>query len=469
MKFNDAVEKLSIAISLAGDQSKHRSTQPFSKQTLDTMIECSVIASTAKKYDRPSFVATAAMLIQGMNSQCDALVQELQAAKKEKEVLLQQLMHQQSSSAQIMPTTPPVDINASLKRKVRDESTNVPENDTANATENLTETNQQTQPTTGTPPKRNKTNQPNISTQPKQDYFSSLTNYGPVLQTISSYLDPLSLTRCNSVCKYWNEIQQFTNDTTWKSLCIQRFGDIQLQRHQSQNTKMIHIYKTMSLQNIKPYTTIINDENNIVKLGQVQNNKIGVNAVVYMTQRSNGETLRSVLTNPKQIPISTSVSPSPLNYRPEYTTLPIIELRILIQNYNNNNVIIPTNQSFIVDKSTRRCQHEMMEVIFKYDDMRFEKCIYNLNGTLRKGDDIELRLFDSAVVSVFIYAHKCPTSLRFTQKAKFLRFVSVVDGITMPIVVPFDKIDKEELKSSSMLALDELDSNIGNTSMMKSV
>ena len=140
----------------------------------------------------------------------------------------------------------------------------------------------------------------------------------------------------------------------------------------------------------------------------------------------------------------------------------------IAQNYNNNNAIIPANQYFIVDKSTRRCQHEMMEVIFKYNNIRFEKCIYNLNGTLRKGNDIKLRLFDSTIISVCIYAHKCPTSLRFTQKAKFLRFVSVMDGITMPIVTPFDKINKEELKSSSIVALDELDANIGNTSIMKS-
>ena len=141
---------------------------------------------------------------------------------------------------------------------------------------------------------------------------------------------------------------------------------------------------------------------------------------------------------------------------------------MLMQNYDCNNIIIPTNQSFIVDKSTRRCQHEMHEVTSKYDDFRFEKCIYNLDGTISK-DDVELRLFDSVVFSVYICAHKCPTSLRFIQKAKFLKFVSVVNGITMPIVVPFDKIDEEQLKSSSV-ALDELGDDVcSNTSGMKVV
>ena len=141
---------------------------------------------------------------------------------------------------------------------------------------------------------------------------------------------------------------------------------------------------------------------------------------------------------------------------------------MLMQNYDCNNIIIPTNQSFIVDKSTRRCQHEMHEVSSKYDDFRCEKCIYNLDGTISK-DDVELRLFDSVVFSVYIYAHKCPTSLRFIQRAKFLKFVSVVNSITMPIVVPFDKIDEEQLKLSSV-ALDELGDDVGsNTSGMKVV
>lgn len=79
VKLNESIERLSIAIHLAGTQSKQRRTQwqalPVASNnsnadtnrqaSLGLLQECMQVAESAKKWDRPSFVGAAASLIQG--------------------------------------------------------------------------------------------------------------------------------------------------------------------------------------------------------------------------------------------------------------------------------------------------------------------------------------------------------------------------------------------------------------------
>jgi hypothetical protein len=85
IKLNDAIEHLAIGISLAGSQSKQRNALLTSRipvtesrdKTIQISEECSKLAEQVKKWDRPSFVGTAASLVHGLNSQCESLMREL--------------------------------------------------------------------------------------------------------------------------------------------------------------------------------------------------------------------------------------------------------------------------------------------------------------------------------------------------------------------------------------------------------
>jgi len=122
----------------------------------------------------------------------------------------------------------------------------------------------------------------------------------------------------------------------------------------------------------------------------------------------------------------------------------------------------------------RRRNEELVEVTSKYpNEMRFEKSIYNLDGSSRiitnnNNDDndnnVKLQLFESVIFSVYIYARGCPTSFRFLNKAKFLKFIIIINGITMPIVVPFDNntsINNNNVDScaSSLVSVEEESDN----------
>lgn len=85
IKLNDAIERLSIAMNMAGSQSKQRANLLGSRigtteqrpKSLQISEECAKLAEQAKKWDRPSFVATAASLVQALNSQCESLSREM--------------------------------------------------------------------------------------------------------------------------------------------------------------------------------------------------------------------------------------------------------------------------------------------------------------------------------------------------------------------------------------------------------
>ena len=90
VKLNESIERLAIAVSLAGSQSKTRvdqlqndiTTTEFRQKSIAVNEEGIKLAENAKKWDRPSFVGTAASVIQSLNAQCEALMAELMALNK---------------------------------------------------------------------------------------------------------------------------------------------------------------------------------------------------------------------------------------------------------------------------------------------------------------------------------------------------------------------------------------------------
>ena len=163
-----------------------------------------------------------------------------------------------------------------------------------------------------------------------------------------------------------------------------------------------------------------------------------VSAWVSMVERSNGETSRSVRQTDGR-----------------YTSLPLVELRLLIQNTGSAVPIAVKEQVIVVDASTRRRGEEWREVT---GDGRFAKRLLLLDGdrhdtvtttdarsnattttlnTKREGELFRLGLFDWVVMVVHIHCKGCSTSSKFQQRANFTKLLVQLNGITVPLVIPF--------------------------------
>jgi len=440
IKLNTAIEKLSVAMNLAGSQSQKRSSLVQSHesqcdtkqgeimdrivdpQTLRSIMECAEISSTAKKWDRPSFVDTAAALIHALNSQCESLLKEIMKKKGNIEV----------------------DASSKIKRKVDQDSHEIAEGCKEESGSH----------------KRQKCAEDreslddlvDVLPQTHKDAFKVITSYGPILTTIVSFLDPLSILRSLSVAKYWNSILEFKTDSTWIDLCRRRFGVFKVHSWEKQHNLTckskgvvsgMDIYRLMSKENISPFTLLEGNS----KLGD---NKInGVSVWASILECSNGETLRSVKkstrsSNSKQL--SSQITTADM-VGGEYSAQPVIELRIVIQNTQQNMAVVVPEQTISVDASTRRRGETFKEVL---SDDRFTKDVLKINsdgsedaiesmGEHRKdGEMVRLKLFDSAVLIAYIFARGCPTYSKFKKKANFVTvLVNINETTTVPVVIPF--------------------------------
>ncbi|MEM1010413.1 MAG: F-box protein, partial [Myxococcota bacterium] len=270
MKLNEAIEKLSIAISLAGTQSSQRLQHFTNSQTVAILKECVVTAETAKKWERPSFVGSAATLIQGLNSQCEALLREIQTLRK-----------QQSSGVQPMVTS----FSAGTKRS----SEEAKQGDVSGG-------------------KRARTVP--LSTI---NYESALRQ-DKIWSTTTSYLDPASLVRCRRVCKTWKKSLSLHDHLHWLQMGIYRFGMVAMRQWKEhyEGCSALDLYKKMDAANVRPKGTI---DNGAIVLGH---GRIPGKASAWalLMERSNGETMRSVKKKDGS----------------GYSPHPVVELRIVIQN-----------------------------------------------------------------------------------------------------------------------------------------
>lgn len=162
-----------------------------------------------------------------------------------------------------------------------------------------------------------------------------------------------------------------------------------------------------------------------------------MSAWVFMVERSNGETVRSVKRDPTITTPGTGA----------YQSRPVVELRIVLQNTAmGHNPIIIKNQQIAVDVSTRRSGGELQEI---YWDDRFTKVVKALDGTNYQGNretssrfDVQgelcrLGLFDAAIINVHIDAKGCSTTSKFRQRSNFTKILISLEGTTVPMVIPF--------------------------------
>lgn len=558
VKLNDSIERLSVAIGLAGSQSKQRAAQmssslrpnPDSKiaiyrpTTLRAIEDCARATENAKKWDRPSFVGTAATLVQGLNAQCEALMREMvewrneaieqrkrwhemekadtgmkengivcckcgYAVKKDDspatlesvapdevssksspslplpsgEVTVGKKLvkmdggkvsdiryspenkgepeaaekkNGSSSSRQQHDTTSTIERPSPKRRRVSSNETSKKNNLGDFANEPLKQTNgeinegNQSKPI----PVKHRENEETPNAPQKAGAFS----YGPILRFVSSYLDPKSIKSCACVAKLWstnddnaNNIfrpsdadNTFLSDDVWLDLCVLRFGMTNVRQWQQEGhdddddeadvppMAMFDLYHRMDHANVKPPCL---REGNVL-LGHARIGR-SVSAWCSIVERSNGETARSV----RRVRDDASRG---------YDSLPLIELRILIQNIGSSGMPVKVkDEAVTVDASTRRRDETMYEVT---SDERFDRIVMTTNGTVlhrstaslasaagEQNEMCRLNLFQSAVLVSYVHARGCATSFKFRRRANFVKILVVVDGTTVPLVIPFSR------------------------------
>lgn len=443
VKLNESIERTAIAINVSGTQSSQRAAQlntvrvsapGLRSNTLKSLEECTRLAEEAKKWDRPSFVGTAASLIQALNAQCEALMSEMLEMKRLEEERSETGVNMAMQTAESSRVSPSPLYNG---------DSNMLQNLKAN---DLLQSPKRSAPVEGplllsdtkrarlesTPPRTNVTS---IVDTHFTDTASieSLMSVPKALQSVLSMLDPKSLVRCSQLSKSWNGI--FQGDQAWLDSCTTRYGQSQVhlwkQKMKGEDRlpcKSINLYREMDAANVKPHCI---EEGYLFLGGARMPGK--VSAWASMAIRSNGETIRSVLKESDNT---------------MYSSLPVVELRFLIQNTGSADYpIVLKEQTITVDASTRRRGEEMKEIEW---DGRFQKTLLNLDGTPRAatstdhnpnhdvvGELCRLRLFESVILTVHIHARGCPTTSKFQQKSNFTKVLVKVSGTTLPLVIPF--------------------------------
>jgi len=257
---------------------------------------------------------------------------------------------------------------------------------------------------------------------------------------VAKMLDPISLCHCPSVSKFWKELPVFQDEDTWLNLAAKRFGYYNVRQWSEKyedgesggkkiSNKML--YKQMNAANVMPHFS----QEGVSLLGDARIPG-RVSGWVFIVERSNGETLRSV----KREPGTT------LPGNGSYQSRPVVELRIVVQNTGMaNQPVVLKDQLVPVDVSTRRSGGELQEI--SWDD-RFKKVVRNLDGTIRKVPSVSsnrdlnaelcrLNLFETAVFEVHINARGCSTTSKFQQRSNFTKLLVSLDGTTVPMVIPF--------------------------------
>ena len=455
VKLNESIERLAIAINLAGSQSKQRKVhaKDLENRTVDAMKDCVDTAESAKKWDRPSFVGAAATLIQGLNTQCEALMRELVKAQKQNERV-----------AMGNETTVSIVSNCDSESGSNNHNNNSNQNSSGSGVDDDSSSN-----------KRRKVAV--VTGDPIAFAFSCRKT----LTTIASFLDPQSLLRCNKLSRSIKETRIFDGNPAWLNLAIQRYGpslvrqwqerledqdeEVEAQQQQQQqqqqsaargigpmehkkrpinSTMALTVYRQMDGANERPHLM----DDGAVFLGEARLPQ-KISCWVTMIERSNGETIRSVRRRPQGLGTNrmggvggSTSSGGTASRTGGYSSLPVLELRFLIQNTGSNHPIGIKEQLVTVDASTRRRGDEWTEITW---DDRFAKhfCSERMERVKEpraSHSDLvlhKLRLYEWTVMVVYIHAKGCSTSSKFRQRANFTKVLVSVNGTTIPLVVPF--------------------------------
>ena len=477
VKLNESIERLAVSMSLAGSQSKQRASVLIAKiqgvnesqpsiraKTLQLLDECTKEAESAKKWDRPSFVGTAASLIQALNSQCDGLMRELVDLQEQ---LDDAKLNGPTSSQQATSPEAGIESSRSMVSMSHPESKR-------QAPPTTSHQDGGNDPAVMYPHKRMRAvHIDNVSDQSSTSRHSveeigaresqlqepshgmgETTDEQSVLALVSTMLDPISLCQCPCVSRSWRGIGAYQKDQSWLDLAVKRFGyynvrqwteKLQDSGQAARSSGEIHmksLYRAMNVANVMPHMP----QEGMLFLGDA---KIPgrVSGWAFMVERSNGETLRSVKREPATLNSGEGSTASSRGGIGPFISLPVVELRIVIQNIGMaSGPIILRDQSITVDTSTRRSGGELREI---YWDERFAKVVQDCNGAVceRPGTKqakydmnnelCRLKLFETKILKVHIHARGCSTMSRFQQRSNFTKILVCLDGTTIPLVVPF--------------------------------
>jgi hypothetical protein len=454
VKLNESIERLELSINLAGSQAKERlnlekcwtmdcdKAAEYSKATISMTDEVIKTAEAAKKWNRPSFVGSAATIIQQLNAECEALMRELVELKKErmssKEIYTRTV---NMSSHYLEDNNLAKDTNRDKltmlnveKRKHGEEIYGSNRVSDSGSFDDI----DQCGPIPSTfiensPGKRQRTEVESVLG------VDTIWQDEKICIAVGSFLDPRSIMRAVSTSRYWkSRLSCLKQDVIWTNLCYQRFGaynvrerkdalgenDVTPSKKEGPNDNMLCLYRHMNDAIVRP--RCLHQGNIFLGRGEIRNS---ICAWVSAVERSNGETRRSVLSFDKD--------------NSKYISLPVVELRVLIQNVGvSENLIRVPDQIFSVDASTKRKRDEMLEIT---SDDRLKKKVLNVEGIAQAPlppsptgtrNLAELRLFESKVIVLFIHAVGCPTTSKFTTKAKYLKILVNIKGTTVPLVIP---------------------------------
>jgi len=448
VRLNDAIEELAVAIDLAGAQSKERFNYFTSNGNLSGGTAVSVggsnpaavkpnhlaglmnntikEASSAKKWDRPSFVALSAAMLMSLNAQCEGLMKEVARLKGT------------ANNEEMGPDAVPSCVRLS------------PSSGESNSDATLRDVGNSNESNSSEPAaKKAKLDSPAMicafaeEEQRRFDSIRNVTETSKLVHRIASFLDPSSLCRCLCVAKSWSKQNIFQDQDLWLNHCIKRFGAVAVRKWQDfeddEDDKQksvspnLDLYCRMAERNVKPPCSL---EGSAFMGGSSLDGL--VSGWVSLMERSNGETSRSVMLSQGN------------DGKRSYGPIPVVELRILLQNTGfSNGVISFPNQQFSVDASTRRKGEKMMEVC---SDERFKKRVLHVE---KRGGEVvskskslcedmcSLALFEYAVLSVHIHARGCSTAAKFCNRAKKVQLLVSIDGTTRPLVIPFYSFNGE--------------------------
>ena len=501
VKLNESIERLHVSMSVAGIESKRRTEQlrdiikkagrstetTTDHQAFQLMESCVKTAESAKKWDRPNFVGSAATMIQCLNSQCEILMKEL--------LEYQHGGRKKSSSSGGPTSTTTTNVEPIQKIAMNEKGKNAAspaegqpqpdQQELTNGKRSPQEALTAGTSTEGHPEKRRRLSGVYHKNDEKKESSSATegvdanpvsseataitisvrTPQGnlpvqlekPTMDLIASFLDPGSLMQCMNVCKRWRvKNGSFTNSETWVNLCVKRFGFFKVRQWQEKHCEDggeeggsthengvsgLTLYRRMDDDNVMPQLQLDSGGRQTL-LGASRLASGGISAWMFLVERSNGETMRSVKRNPdeKAMPRGAGI----------YSSLPVVELRIVIQNTGGmtstpfgkrGSEIVIKDQRLTVDTSTRRRGGEMSEIYWDTDG-RFSKKILTLDGSLRSkpadsGELARLELFETIVLVVYIHARGCSTTTKFVQRSNFMKVLASVNGTTQPIVIPF--------------------------------
>ena len=476
VKLNEALEGLAVAIDLAGSQSKERfnyitkttGTNPahmtngqlpkkeggLPQHPLARLMDQTIQqSSTAKKWDRPSFVGLASSVIHSLNAQCEGLMREVAHLR---------IMARRDMNVDAVPSMGAGTVSASMALSSTPGNGN--DNGMAHVPQQLQQHGVKRSLTDISGPVAKKQqldlgstpNQTMLPMTPQAQAQASAMAIHNTVQTpnllkhIASFLDPKALCKCLCVSKQWSAQNIFQNNELWLNVCIRRFGVSAVRKWQDReddegqkddsktdannaNNTNLNLFREMSEKNVKPYSP---KEGNLLLGGSSLDGL--VSCWVSLVDRSNGETSRSVM----QQKVQTNGEANQY-----FGPIPVVELRLLVQNtgYSEGYVVIP-DQQFSVDASTRRTGEKMLEVC---GDDRFKRQVLHIERKpsidgkptnpqqqLLSHEMCHLRLYETAVIAIHLHARGCSTTAKFCNRSKKIQLLVSINGTTRPISIP---------------------------------